>query len=251
MLLHYPRIFFLFTLAVLWLSAQLGAALRRRRSLKDDEREDFNVVEAATLTLLGLIIGFSFSMAITRYDERKNLEEAEANAIGTEYIRAGLLSEADIMPVRGQLKKYIDLRLTYYRTRDGHELQQNNSDTAQLQTEMWSTVQHSAIAHPSSVIVPAVTGMNDVLNSQGYTQAAWRNRIPISAWTLMMAMAVCSNLLVGYGARSAGLKSGLLLILPLVVSLAFLLVSDIDSPRGGFIRVDPENLISLGQSLGR
>lgn len=250
-MLYYPRIFFVFTLLVLWLSAQIGASFRRRRALKDDERDDFNVVEAATLTLLGLIIGFSFSMATTRYDTRKNLEEAEANAIGTAYVRAGLLPEGATAAVRAQLKKYIELRLVFYRTRDQRELQQNDSDTAQLQAEMWSAVEVPAVAHPSPVIALAVEGINDVLNSEGYTQAAWRNRIPISAWTLMMAIAVCSNLLVGYGARSARAKSGLLVILPLVVAIAFLLVSDIDSPRGGFIHVIPENLASLSQSLGR
>src|SRR5690242_21909969 len=93
-LLKYPRIFFLFAVLVLWLSAQVGTWLRRRRPLKEDEREGFNVVEAATLTLLGLIIGFSFSMAISRYDQRKNYEESEANAIGTEYVRAGLMYSA-------------------------------------------------------------------------------------------------------------------------------------------------------------
>src|ERR1035438_5839056 len=87
-MLSYPRIFFLVSLLVLWVAAQVGTWLRRRRPLNQGEREDFNVVEAATLTLLGLIIGFSFSMAITRYDLRKNYEEAEANAIGTEYVRA-------------------------------------------------------------------------------------------------------------------------------------------------------------------
>ena len=90
---------------VLWLAAQYGASLRRRRPLKDEEREDFGVVQAATLTLLGLIIGFSFSMAIGRYDQRKNYEEAEANAIGTEYVRAGLLPAADAAKVRAQLTK--------------------------------------------------------------------------------------------------------------------------------------------------
>jgi|SRR5208282_1348102 len=90
-LLSYPRVFFAFSLVLLWLSAQLGASLRRRRPLKDDERDDFGIVQTATLTLLGLIIGFSFSMAIVRYDLRKNYEEAEANAIGTEYVRAELL----------------------------------------------------------------------------------------------------------------------------------------------------------------
>jgi hypothetical protein len=91
--------------------------------------------------------------------------------------------------------------------------------------------------------------MNDVLNSQGYSQAAWWNRIPITAWSLMILIAACSNLLVGYGARSAGARSRLLFVLPLVVSIAFLLIADIESPRGGLIRVIPQNLESLAQSL--
>jgi hypothetical protein len=250
-MLSYPRIFFLVSLLVLWVAAQVGTWLRRRRPLNQGEREDFNVVEAATLTLLGLIIGFSFSMAITRYDLRKNYEEAEANAIGTEYVRAGLLPAADAAGVRTQLGKYLELRLRFYRTRSEQELQQIDADTAQLQREMWSAVQSPAVAHPSPVIALAVAGMNDVLNSQGYTQAAWWNRIPRSAWTLMMAIAVCCNLLVGYGAHGAGAKSGLLVVLPLVVALAFLLISDIDSPRRGFIHVVPQNLESLSQSLSK
>ena len=248
-MLSYPRIFFLVSLLVLWVSAQVGTWLRRRRPLKDGEREDFNIVEAATLTLLGLIIGFSFSMATTRYDLRKNYEEAEANAIGTEYVRAGLLPAAEAAGVRGQLEKYLELRLRFYRTRSEQELQQINADTARLQSEMWSAVQVPAVAQPSPVIALAVAGMNDVLNSQGYTQAAWWNRIPGSAWTLMIAIAFCCNLLVGYGARSGGARSGLLFVLPLVISIAFLLISDIDSPRRGFIHVVPQNLESLSQSL--
>jgi len=143
------------------------------------------------------------------------------------------------------------LRLRFYRTRSEQELQQIDADTAQLQREMWSAVQAPAVAHPSPVIALAVAGMNDVLNSQGYTQAAWWNRIPRSAWTLMMAIAVCCNLLVGYGAHGAGARSGLLVVLPLVVALAFLLISDIDSPRRGFIHVVPQNLESLSQSLSK
>jgi hypothetical protein len=70
---------------VLWLSARLGVFLcRKRDKLAADERDDFGLVVAATLTLLGLIIGFSFSMESSRYDLRKTYEEAEANAIGTE-----------------------------------------------------------------------------------------------------------------------------------------------------------------------
>jgi len=250
-MLNYPFVFFFFSVVLLWLSAQAGISLRRFRALKDDEREDFNTVQAATLTLLALIIGFSFSMAISRYDQRKNYEEAEANAIGTEYVRAGLLPAADATKVRGELRKYLELRISYYKTRNEQELQHIDADTAQLQNEMWQAVQNPALANPTPISALAVWGMNDVLNSQGYTQAAWWNRIPGSAWGLMLGMAICCNVLVGYGAHGAGVKSGLLFVLPLIAAIAFFLIADIDSPRRGLIHVVPQNLVSLQDSLSK
>jgi hypothetical protein len=89
--------------------------------------------------------------------------------------------------------------------------------------------------------------MNDVLNAQGYTQAAWWNRIPIAAWNLMFLIAVLANLLIGYGAH--GRSPILSLILPLAVALSFFLIADIDSPRGGITQVHPQNLIALAESL--
>jgi|SRR5208282_3184617 len=248
-MLNYPFIFFLFSLVVLWLAERIGASLRRQRPLTDDERDDFGLVETATLTLLGLIIGFSFSMATVRYDQRKNYEEAEANAIGTEYVRADLLPAADAAKVQAQLKKYTDLRIAFYHMRHGTRLQEINADTAKLQAEMWSAVQGPALGEPTPVMALVVSGMNDVLNSQGYTQAAWWNRIPTSAWGLMMAIAISSNLLVGYGVRATKAHGALAFILPLVVAISFLLIADIDSPRGGLIHVRPQNLESLAQSL--
>ena len=248
MLLNYPRLLFLLSFFVLWLSAQVGASLRKQRPLKDEEREDFGIVQAATLTLLALIIGFSYSMAIERYDQRKNYEEAEANAIGTEYVRADLLPASDAARVHLLLREYLDQRILFYRTRDEEELGPINARTAQLQSEMWSGVKAPASAQPTPVLALVVVGMNDVLNSQGYTQAAWWNRIPHSAWSLMAASAICCTLLVGYSARrhNAGVIQ---LVLPLVLSIAFFLIADIESPRRGIIRVVPQNLVSLSKSL--
>jgi hypothetical protein len=248
---NYPVLFFPLSLLVLWSSALVGTLVRNRQPLGGEDREDFGFVQAAALTLLGLIIGFSFSMAIGRYDQRRNYEEAEAQAIGTEYVRAGLLPAPDAVRVRTQLAKYLDLRILFYRTRNRPELQQINGRTAQLQTEMWTAVQTPALAQPNPVMALSVAGMNDVLNSQGYTQAAWWNRIPTAAWALMIAIAICCNLLVGYGARGAHVKSAVLLILPFFVSIAFLLIADIDAPRGELIHVPPQNLVSLAESLPR
>ena len=132
---------------------------------------------------------------------------------------------------------------------DEQELQQINARTTQLQTELWSAIRAPAAAQPTPVMALVVSGMNDVLNSQGYTQAGYWNRIPTAAWALMAAIAIGCNLLVGYGSRSAKAGSKLLPILPLVVSIAFMLIADIDSPRHGIIRVRPQNLISLAESL--
>ena len=247
---RHPVLVLVLSFVGLAFSAQIGAFFSRRRRAADTEvREDFGVVLGATLTLLALIIGFTFSMALTRYDQRKNYEEAEANAIGTEYVRAGLLPPADAGKVQALLLNYVDQRVLFYETRDDQQLSKINAQTAKLQAELWSAVQAPAVAQPTPVVALALAGMNDVLNSQGYTQAAWRNRIPLAAWGLMAAIAICSNALVGLGTRDAKAEFKLLLILPIVVSIAFFLIADIDSPRGGLIRVNPENLVSLSQSL--
>lgn len=248
-LMNSPLLVFAASFLALWFSTWIGTSVRDRRNLEEDERQDFGVILAAALTLLGLIIGFTFSMAISRYDQRRNYEEAEANAIGTEWVRADLLPAADAARVGTLLRKYLDQRVLFYETRDAQRLQQIDTYTARLETELWSAVRAVAAAQQTPVIALAVSGMNDVLNSHGYTQAAWWNRIPTAAWVLMAAIAVCCNLLLGYNVRpgkGAGIR---LIVLPLLVSMSFFLIADIDSPRGGVIRVQPQNLVSLSDSL--
>jgi hypothetical protein len=194
-------------------------------------------------------IARGFQCGSGRYDQRKNYEEEEANAIGTEYVRADLLPSADAQQVRALLSRYIEQRVLFYQTRDVQELERINATTMQLQAGLWAAVRDAAAAQPNPVTTLAVAGMNEVLNSQGYTQAAWWNRIPLAAWGLMVAIAVCCNLLVGYGARTAKVSLTLLVVLPVVVATSFALIADIDSPRGGIIRVSPINLVSTAQSL--
>ena len=249
-IVDFPLLVFALTLFTLWLSAQIGALVRKKlRPLEETERPDFDIVLAGTLTLLGLIIGFGFSMVVSRYDERKNYEAKEANAIGTEYVRAGLLPAVEAARVREALKNYLDQRVLFYVSADRHELARVARDTSQLQTDLWSIVQTTAAKQPTPTVALAVSGMNDVLDSQGYTQAAWWNRLPIAAWCLVLAIAIFCNLLVGYASQQRG--RSLLLVLPLAVSTSFFLIADIDSPRHGLIHVGPQNLISLSQSLRR
>jgi len=243
-----PFIVFVISLAAQWLGAYCGDVFRRRvHSPRMDELTDFDKIQAAALTLLALIIGFTFSMAVTRYDQRKNYEAAEANAIGTEYVRAELLPAEDGVKVRQLLRDYLTRRIAYYESRDQRQTGELDADAAKLQAELWSAILHPAQIQPTPVIALTVWGMNDVLNAQSYTQAAWWNRIPVAAWAMMGLIAISCNMMLGYGERRGGLL--LLLVLPIIVSVSFLLIADIDSPRGGVIRVLPYNLIALSQSM--
>lgn len=251
-LITHPMVLFVVCMVLMSWAAWVGASvLRRRKPLDSDAREDFGIVLSATLTLLALVIGFSLSMAVGRYDQRKNYEEEEANAIGTAFFRADLLPSAAATDLRPLLRKYLDQRIEFYLIRDPAELTAINAVTARLQMDMWAVVRAAAAAQPTPITALVVSGMNDVINTQGYTQAAQWNRIPRSAWALLILIGLFCNLLVGYGSRSAKVMRRFLLVMPLVVSLSFMLIADIDSPRNGIIRVVPRNLVALEQSLPR
>src|SRR5258707_8526893 len=158
--LNHPVLLFVISMPALWFGARVGAIFHNRigkldANMLEDFKivqlyrigkldanmlEDFKLILGATLTLLGLIIGFTFSMAVSRYDQRKNLEEQEANAIGTEYVRADLLPASDAARLQTLLKSYLEQRILYYATSDVQLLERINIRTAQLQTELWSSV---------------------------------------------------------------------------------------------------------------
>jgi hypothetical protein len=246
----YPLLLFAVALVFIWGSIRIGVLLSSRLgSLREDVQKELETVEAATLTLLGLLIGFTFSMAISRYDERKMYEEAEANAIETEYVRADLLPAAEGEKVRALLRDYLGQRMLFYSTGNPQELRQIRARTARLQTELWSTVVGVVTVRSTPMVALAISGLNDVLNSRGNAEAARQNRIPMESWGLLTVIAIICGLMLGVGARNAKGERVLVSVLPVVVSISFLLIADIDSPATGLIRVTPESLTALSSSL--
>jgi hypothetical protein len=251
-LAHYPLLLFAAVFVALWLASVTGAWLRSRNpGTVDEQNEDLGVILGATLTLLALMVGFSVSMASNRYDQRKSLEEAETNAIGTEILRADLLPPQDAANIRGLLGAYLDQRILFYINEDLTRQTEIDRRVSQLQADLWAAVRAPAAAQPTPIAALVLAGMNDVINSQGYTQAAFWNRIPRAVWWLMATIALCSNVLFGYRSRGGKAARKLNLVLPFIVSIAFLLIADVDAPRHGLIHVSPQNLESLAKSLAR
>lgn len=246
--MNFPLLIFLVSLATLMLATWAGDALRRKkRDASDEARSDSGLLLSAILTLLFLLIGFSFSMAINRYDLRKNCDQTEAIAIGTMYARADLLSPADAAGVHELLRKYVGLRVECYLTRSASRASEIEKATAKLQAELWSKVRPAIASVPPPLMGLIVSGVNDVANSQRATQAAWLNRIPLAAWALMVTISTGSCWLIGFRARRTDWLA--FSVVPFAVSVSFFLMSDLDSPLGGAIRIAPQNLTSLSQSI--
>jgi hypothetical protein len=249
-LLNHPIILFGVCFIVFALSIWIGNAFLSRFRTKDSETsQDLGVIQTATLTLLALIIGFTFSMAINRHDQREVLEEAEANAIGTEFLRADLLPASSAAKTKDLLIQYLDQRILFYSKQPREVVVDIRRKTDELQDALWNEVLPQARTQNTPMMALVVSGMNDVLNSQGYVQAAWWNRIPTTAWSLMGTIAICASLLIGFGARNFKKNAGLFIIFPFVIAVSFFLIADIDSPRGGVIRIEPKNLLALKESL--
>ena len=138
-------------------------------------------------------------------------------------------------------------RILFYTNTDDAQRTRIDERVNQLEAHLWDAVRGQAAAQPTPVTALVLAGMNDVINSHGYTQAAYWNRIPTAAWYLLAAIALCCNVLFGYRMQTTG---KLALVLPLVVSISLLLIADIDAPRHGLIHVSPQNLESLARSLG-
>jgi hypothetical protein len=147
---------------------------------------------------------------------------------------------------RSALKRYLDLRIQYYVTTDPGELARISAERAKLEADLWAAMRSQSEASPTAITMLVAWGLNDVFNSTDATAAAWLDRIPPPAWSLLVLIALGANVTLGFGLKRF---NALLLVVPLAASVSFFLIADIDSPRGGVVRVAPENLDRLAASL--
>ena len=161
-----PLLFFAVTLVLFLGSTTVGVLARTHgHKLTSAERAEFDLVRNAMFTLFGLIVGFATAMAVSRYDLRKELEESEANAIGTEYVRLDFMPAEAAATARALLKTYVDERIVYYESRAPGVEDANAAETAKTMNALWAAIAPSVNADQTVVAALVASGMNDVLNS--------------------------------------------------------------------------------------
>lgn len=234
--------FFLAVMILLWAGTLVGGALRRHRQhVLADEVSTFKTLESAVLALLGLLLGFTFSMAVSRYDQRKNLEIAEANDIRTLWFRTATLSQ----PLRAQeqalLRQYVPVRLDFLGAgTDQTRIEASLRRTLALQQQMWGAVSSLAVSQRDPLTAQFLASLADTTSITESRTAAFENRIPVTAWGMLLFIAFAGSVLVGVGIGSR--SQALRLVLPIVVTAALSLTLDLDSPRSGLIRVHQYSL---------
>jgi ABC-type multidrug transport system fused ATPase/permease subunit len=238
-------------LGILFIAAEIGfrtPGWLRQRRFDDAPTHVPDYLLSAVLGLLALLLGFSFSLALNRYEARRDLVVQEANAIGTAWLRAQLLEE----PVRTALSKallaYTDIRLAWSETTTDKA---DNEPTERMQKEVWKltgrAVREDSSAQLSRALMDAV---NESFDSASARLAARSAHIPDRVLQVLLLYAIMSMLMMGYvqgaGARPHRAATAQLVLL---LSLALTIILDIDRPRSGAIQVSQQPMIDLRQSF--
>jgi hypothetical protein len=244
---------FVVTVVVAFLSVEGGFRLGRYRRHRPEHEQEAPVgsMVGAALGLLAFMLAFTFGMAASRFDTRKQLVLDEANAIGTTYLRAELLPEPQRTKIRDLLREYVDVRVPKgVLTRE--KIKQAIGRSEELHGQLWSQAVAISEKNPGSIIAGLfIQSLNEVidLHSKRVT-AGIRNRIPGSIWVALYFVAVLALVAMGYHTGLTGTRS---LVSNLAIVLAFsaviVLIADLDRPQEGLLKVSQQAMVELQKQL--
>jgi ABC-type multidrug transport system fused ATPase/permease subunit len=213
-----------------------------------------NSVLASMLGLLALLLAFTFSAALQRYEDRSQTVVAEANAIGTTYLRARLLPGGMADEVQALLRQYLDVRIQEGRM-DATEPELHKSLLNQaklMEAQLWSHAMMAAKLDPNPVTSGLfIQSLNELIDTSGTRNAALNRHVPEFALLLMFTTIVLTTATLGYASGIAGHRVTLAaFVLVILIALFVYLILDLDSPRRGVIQVSHESMLSLDQAIG-
>jgi hypothetical protein len=244
---------FLVLVALLLAFAEIGFRLGLRLHVTKDEarKGQIGAIQGAVLGLLGLLLGFTFAMAVERYDTRRGLVVQEANALGTTYLRASLLPDAHQAPVKDSVRRYVDLRLKYWPlVDDPAKLTEGKELVETIQAELWKHATEAAREAPTDITATFIESLNETIDTDAKRIAAMRAGIPTGVWLLLIMVAAFGCITTSYGGGAEGARSKLgSVFLPLLIAVVVVLIFDISHPRVGLIQVGQQPLEDLQQSI--
>jgi hypothetical protein len=225
---------------------------RKRDTASELSRSQFSHVQGALFGLFALLLGFTFAMALARFDQRTDMVVAESNAIGTAAGGVALLPEPQRTQMAALIHRYVDVRVEAgggnLHTARWRALDQ---EAARLQDQLWQQAVAAADANPQSIpvgwMLQAVSAVGDAKEDR---YAAQENHVPESVILLLFGFAILTSGTIGYGNALAGHRAlGMAAVFTVLIVNVLMLIIDLDRPSRGLITIRQESMINLQKSL--
>ena len=240
-----PTIFFM-GLASILLAGELGWRLGTR--MKDGTAGNISTLESAMLGLLALMLAFTFSMALARFEARRDALLNEANAIGATALRARLLPDPHKSETLKLLREYVQIRLDIVRRDTSLAESKPIIDRSNaIQEALWQ--QAMASASKDRGLIPTglfIQSLNEMIGNQGKRLSALRNRVPNSVLITLLAIACAASAFAGYASAVENQHTRIpVCIMGLLVAAVIFLIVDLDRPSAGFIRNNQQPMVDV------
>jgi hypothetical protein len=251
--LHLAGLFVLLLLLVsLEVGVQVGKFIARRHTPTDGEKSSVNFATAGMMGLLAFLLGVSLSMASDRYQQRRDSVLAEANAIGTAWLRATVATGADGAAMQRLLRDYAETRIAVVRgSSDPVEVDRLNQRTNSIQNELWQMARTVAERSPTPISGLLLSSLNEMIDLSLTNRRNFTSHVPAYVLQLLLTVSVFAVGAVGYGFGLVGSRQpGLSVLLLGVWTLTIVLIIDIDRPQSGEVRINPAPLVWTLQGFG-
>jgi drug/metabolite transporter (DMT)-like permease len=242
---------FLAAAALLWLAMECGYRIGRwRRAQTPDEKDQpVGAMVASILGLLALVLGFTFSLAASRFEVRRQVVLEEANAIGTTYLRARLLPEPQRTELEKLLREYAAVRIQA--PQEGKTAQAITRSEA-LHELLWAQAADAAKQDRGSIMTGVfIQSLNELIDLHAKRMfVGLRSRIPLVIWVGLFGLAMLGMAAVGYqSGLAATRRSPAMLGLVVAFSLVLYLIADLDRAHGGLLRIGQQAMIDVQRSM--
>lgn len=249
----YMPLWLIFVATVLIIMIAVEAGFRvgryRREHAREEKDSPVGAMVGAILGLLAFMLAFTFGLAASRFDANRALVLSEANAIGTTYLRAGLLPEPHRTEVRNLLRDYVDIRLN---RRAGEAVEQAIARSEGVQSCLWAQTEAVARKEATPIVALFIQSLNETIDLQAKrVMAGLRSRVPLQIWAALYLLAIVSMAAVGYYTGLTSARRSLAApALVLAFSVVMLLNADLERPFAGLLKVSQQSLIDVRRSMG-
>lgn len=239
------------TLVLLIISVEIGywIGLKVKVEMTQPMKDQISTIQTAILTIFTFLLGFTFAMALSRFDNRKQMVVKESNAIGTAVLRSQLLPVNQRAKTNELFKEYVNVEFSITSRANIPKEERNklNREIKRLQNLLWTEAFNATENNPLSV--PAglfATSINQLIDIKTERDIAISNHVPEIVLLGLLLFAALAIAILGYGNGLAATHARYpAVILCIVITLSFILIIDLDRPNRGLTKVSQESMIEL------